>query len=78
MSDYRPSHNLGGHNILLETNYDLWTKMRILDPLQMLCEPYMVVHLEQAQNRLGLISPIINSMEELDRFGTKRKVEGAN
>ena len=27
MSDYRPSHNLGSHNVLLETNYDMWAKI---------------------------------------------------
>ena len=24
MSDYRPSHDLGSHNVLLEATYDLW------------------------------------------------------
>ena len=38
-SDYRSSHNLGSHNILLETNYDLWATMEILGPLPTLCEP---------------------------------------
>ena len=39
MSDYRPSHNLGCHNVLLETNYDLWAKIEILGPLPTLYEP---------------------------------------
>ena len=38
-SDYRYSHNLGGHNVLLKTNYDLWAKIEILGPLPTLCEP---------------------------------------
>ena len=39
MSDYRLSQNLGSYNVLLETNYDLWAKIKILGPLPTLCEP---------------------------------------
>ena len=29
----------GSHDVLLETNYDLWAKIEILGPLPTLCEP---------------------------------------
>ena len=44
MSNYRLSHNLGSHNVLLETNYDLWAKIKILGPLPTLT--YKIAHLE--------------------------------
>ena len=38
MSDYQPLYDLGSHNILLETTYDLWARNEFLGPLPMSCE----------------------------------------